>query len=587
MSILNKDGMTFKGQIKSKDHVSVKERDYGAKAEKGVDLSSQPRKVAVKSKGIVKPKDQHLVKDKKVGIKSQKSVVSKEKPSVVKGQKDPVVKPNGTADSIKKTLMVKKKKARLVRRGVKTLGKAVIATSIKTAEGSEQDESTENAKMSVGKVNRTKQNSQRYMKEVGKSYQRQKHELEKFRKQEKNKKGNKKKPQTKKQRERELAVKKSRERHKGKVINRKRKASVKGVDKSKNLVKAKGSKAIKNQTAKTASKVVGKKASVKLTAGVIKGVKAKAIALKVATAVISGVKAVAGLVAMKFLIPIAVIGIALILIVAILVAVVGITASIDPAIPISEERLVTEIHVHLTELDLDWNDANGVSIRTNSSDVIALVFMGGVDPERENNEAILAEVTAFHQELHESSSGSVTGFLQNHPLLATVANDFVEFREFAFIHFYGTLGDPYERESRNHVTSHFGWRPDPFESGDRQMHNGIDIAWDGIGGVPVFATISGRVERVAYDADGYGNWVMIVNDSDPDNRKETRYAHLRSMSVTVGQRVEVGDVIGLTGTTGSSTGDHLHHEFRRNNHLLNPYFYFPNHDLEMGIGGGD
>ena len=523
--------MKFKGQIKSKNHIQVKNRDYG--------------------------------------IRSKKVDVAKGKP-----------------------LRVKKKKARLIRQGASTLRKAVIATSIKSAEDSEKDESTENAKLTMGKAYHTQQGARRYMKEVGKNYQRQrqKQELEKLKKNGENKQAKraKKQPQSKKQRERELAVKKSRERHKGKIIDRKKKAPIKDIQKSKQLVKAKHGKAIKGRTAKTAKKVVGKKAGVQLTAGTVKGLKTKAVLLKIGSAVASGAKAIASFVALKFLIPIGIIGIALILIVAILVAIVGFTASIDPAIPIAEEALVTEIHVHLTELDIDWNDANGTSIRTNSSDVIALVFMGGgIDPERENNEAILAEVTTFHQELHENGSGDVVSFLRSHPLLETTADSFVEFREIAFFHFYGTLGDPYVRASRDYVTSHFGWRPCPFGSGDREMHHGIDIAWLGMGNVPVRATISGRIERVAYDDGGYGIWVMIVNDDDPDNRKETRYAHLHSTSVSMGQRVGVGDVVGLTGTTGSSTGDHLHHEFRRNGNLLNPYFYFPNENLEMGIGGGD
>ena len=503
--------LKFKGQVKSKDHINVKTRDYG-------------------------------IKSKKADIVQEKS------------------------------FKVNKKKAQLVKRGASSLRKSVIATSIKTVESSEHDESSENAELTIGKAYHTQQSARLYMKEVGKNYQRQrqKQELEKLNR-------NNKKIHSKKQRE--LAVKKSRERHTSKV----KKAPVKDVNKSKQLVKAKGGKSIKGQTVKTAKKVVGKKAGVKLTAGTIKGLKTKAMLLKIGLVVVSGAKVVA----LKFFVPIGIIGIALILIVTILVAIVGTIASIDPAIPIVEEVLVTEIHVHLTELDIDWNTANGTSIRTNSGDVIALIFMGGVDPEREDNEAILADVTEFHQMFHESSHVEITNFLAFYPAFFGIASDFQAFREIAFIHFYGTLGDPYERASRDYVTSHFGWRFDPFGSGDREMHNGVDIAWRGMGNVPVRATISGIVQFTGYDAGGYGIWVMIINDDDPDNLKETRYAHLDSAWVSVGQRVEVGDTIGLTGTTGSSTGDHLHHEFRRNGNLLNPYFYFPNDDLEMGIGGGD
>ena len=523
-------------------------------------------------------KDHINVKTRDYGIKSGKSDRLTHETIAVGKKKNQVVKPSGLAKSTEKIIKSKKRKAQLVKRGASSLRKAVIVTSIKTAAGSEHDESTENIKLTIGNVYHTRS----YMKEVGKNYQhqRQKQELEKLKKNKKNKR-TKKQPQSKKQRERELTEKKSRERHKGKVIDRTRKAPVKDIQKSKQLVKAKHGELMKKQTSRHVKKVAGKKAGVQLTAGTIKGLKIKVMLLKIGLAVVSGAKVVA----LKFFVPIGIIGIALILIVAILVAIVGIITSIDPAIPLVEEVLVTEIHVHLTELDIDWNNANGTSIRTNSSDVIALVFMGGVDPEREDNEAILAQVADFHQELHENGSGDVSDFLRSHSLLAITADNFVEFREFAFIHFYGTLGDLYERTSRDYVTSHFGWRPCPFGSGSREMHNGIDIAWLGMGNVPVQATISGIVQFTGYDVGGYGNWVMIVNDEDEDNVKETRYAHLHAILVSRGQRVEIGDTIGLTGTTGSSTGDHLHYEFRRNGNLLNPYFYFPNENLEMRIGG--
>ena len=84
---------------------------------------------------------------------------------------------------------------------------------------------------------------------------------------------------------------------------------------------------------------------------------------------------------------------------------------------------------------------------------------------------------------------------------------------------------------------------------------------------------------------GYGNWVQIFCD---EKNKETRYAHLHVITVNIGQIVSRGEIIGTTGTTGASTGDHLHHEFFRNGNLLNPAFYFPPTDLAvrelLGLG---
>lgn len=491
----------------------------------------------LKFKGAIKSTDHIKVKTRDYGIRSKTSYPTSSK-----------------------SFKFKKQNTQLVKKSISTLKRVGTSTAIKSAESSSEAEKND---LTIGKIYQDQQNVKGYMNEIG-NYQ--------------------KSFQTKKQRKKELATQKSKERHASKVIDRRKQVPVKEVRKSKQLIKSKSAKV----TSKHAKKVVGKKAGIKLTTGTLKGLKGKAMLLKMVRLATSGVKSIATFVAFKFLIPVAVMGIALILIVSIFVAIIGVTASIDPAIPLAEEVLVTEIHVHLTELDLDWNEANMTNIRTDTKDVIALIFMrGDIDHDRENNEAILNDVAEFHQAFHESGLDDVVSFLREHTILFTRVDEFIEYRGIAFFHFYGTLGDPYDRSSRNYVTSHFGWRSDPFESGERLMHNGIDIAWPGIGGVPVRATINGRVERVAYDAGGYGNWVMIVNDDDSDHVKETRYAHLRSTSVAVGQRVWVGDVIGLTGTTGSSTGDHLHYEFRRNGNLLNPYFYFPNESSEMRMGGGD
>lgn len=539
MADQNEKAVTFKGAIKSKNYIMIKSKDYGIKTEKLVvpvrETFITRQKKSIKFKGTIKPKYNIKIKNQDYGAKPEKRVVP-----------------------VRKTYMTRQRNARLIRRSASNLGQVVLSTTIKATENNENKESTENINLTIPKIYHNKHNDRFITKKVNKNNQR------------------KKQTRSKKQCEKDNAVKKSRDSHRSKVIDRKPEDSI-SIKKSSQMVKAKNTKVIKRQQAsRRVKKSVSKKAGVKLTAGTIKGIKSKAVLLSIGSAV-GATKAIASFVALKFLAPIGILGITLIIIVSILVAIVGVVASVDPYIPITEEVLVTEIHVHLTELDVDWNQANGTSIRTDSKDMIALVFMGGgVDPERENNDAILAEVAEFHQAFHESGAIDMVEFLATHPVLSVVASDFPEFRELAFIHFYGTLGDPYEKDWRDAVTSHFGWRPDPFGSGEKEMHNGIDIAWDGIGGTPVLATISGTVQVAGYNEGGYGNWVMIVNDDDPDNRKETRYAHLHTISVSVGQNIEVGDVVGITGTTGSSTGDHLHHEFRRNGHLLNPYFYFPN-----------
>lgn len=87
-------------------------------------------------------------------------------------------------------------------------------------------------------------------------------------------------------------------------------------------------------------------------------------------------------------------------------------------------------------------------------------------------------------------------------------------------------------------------------------HRGIDIAVPV--GTPVKTTISGQVIYAGWNNQGYGNLVIVENGP-----WRTYYAHLSEIPVQVGQWVEAGEVIGLSGNTGNSTGPHLHYEVRR------------------------
>ena len=116
------------------------------------------------------------------------------------------------------------------------------------------------------------------------------------------------------------------------------------------------------------------------------------------------------------------------------------------------------------------------------------------------------------------------------------------------------------------VSSPYGWR----SSG---WHNGIDLVKYGGGalGTPVIAAKSGRVEVVQRSNSGYGNMVLI-NHGDG---YKTRYAHMvkGSMTVSVGDYVEAGQTIGKVGSTGNSTGPHLHFEVIVNGETQNPKNY--------------
>lgn len=112
------------------------------------------------------------------------------------------------------------------------------------------------------------------------------------------------------------------------------------------------------------------------------------------------------------------------------------------------------------------------------------------------------------------------------------------------------------------LTSHFGTRNDPF-NGRRARHNGIDIP--GPIGTPIYATADGTVGR-AQRLGGYGNYVEI----DHGNAIQTRYGHMSAIAVAPGQSVHRGDIIGYMGSTGRSTGSHLHYEVRIAGAPVNP-----------------
>lgn len=114
-------------------------------------------------------------------------------------------------------------------------------------------------------------------------------------------------------------------------------------------------------------------------------------------------------------------------------------------------------------------------------------------------------------------------------------------------------------------TSNFGVRSDPFR-GTAAMHAGVDIP--GPIGTPIYATADGVVAR-SERSGGYGNLVEINHGKGI----ETRYGHLSKLIVAPNTRVRRGQLIGLMGSTGRSTGSHLHYEVRIDGRAVNPLPY--------------
>ncbi len=118
---------------------------------------------------------------------------------------------------------------------------------------------------------------------------------------------------------------------------------------------------------------------------------------------------------------------------------------------------------------------------------------------------------------------------------------------------------------KGEVSSVFGYRESPF-SGEWEFHKGLDLAAPS--GTPVVAPAAGVIS-FAGRRGGYGNAICI----DHGKGVETRFGHLSAILKKEGDKVRKGDVIGLVGNTGSSTGSHLHYEVRLNNVPVNPVKY--------------
>ncbi|OCC23889.1 hypothetical protein MB02_08700 [Croceicoccus estronivorus] len=115
------------------------------------------------------------------------------------------------------------------------------------------------------------------------------------------------------------------------------------------------------------------------------------------------------------------------------------------------------------------------------------------------------------------------------------------------------------------LTSDFGMRTHPVLGG-RRAHKGVDLA--GATGTPVYATADGTVDMAQWFS-SYGNYVQIEHGAG----LETRYGHLSGYTVKAGQKVKKGDLIGYIGSTGRSTGPHLHYEVRVDGVAVNPIPY--------------
>ena len=131
-------------------------------------------------------------------------------------------------------------------------------------------------------------------------------------------------------------------------------------------------------------------------------------------------------------------------------------------------------------------------------------------------------------------------------------------------------------KSYSRVSSEYGWRKNPV-SGVNKLHAGTDFAAPG--GTPIYAAASGYVQVAGWSSGGYCNYVIIYHGKMSDgNSYTTLYGHMRSVATSAGKYVQQGQLIGYVGSTGNSTGNHLHLEVWKGGNkanAVNPRNYIP------------
>ena len=131
-------------------------------------------------------------------------------------------------------------------------------------------------------------------------------------------------------------------------------------------------------------------------------------------------------------------------------------------------------------------------------------------------------------------------------------------------------------KSYSRISSEYGWRKNPV-TGVNKLHAGTDFAAPG--GTPIYAAASGSVQVAGWSSGGYGNYVIIYHGKMSDgNQYSTLYGHMRSVATSAGKYVQQGEIIGYVGSTGNSTGNHLHLEVWKGGskaNAVNPRGYIP------------
>ncbi|MEM8917584.1 MAG: M23 family metallopeptidase [Pseudomonadota bacterium] len=196
---------------------------------------------------------------------------------------------------------------------------------------------------------------------------------------------------------------------------------------------------------------------------------------------------------------------------------------------------------------------------------MVLVFSPAAHAE-EAEEAASIPFTALKEKLSDSSSSSILG--DEDPAFRLLFNNMSGVGKKKAVQLTIPSLKPVKKYR---LTSTFGFRTDPFK-GRRARHKGVDMA--GPVGTPIYATADGIVGRSQW-VRGYGNYIEINHG----NEIQTRYGHMSRLNVKANARVKAGDLIGFMGSTGRSTGSHLHYEVRIAGQAVNPMPFMQSNDF--------
>lgn len=234
----------------------------------------------------------------------------------------------------------------------------------------------------------------------------------------------------------------------------------------------------------------------------------------------------------------------------------------DAERPLRELRALLDTFSRMQHVLVDRVEATAVTQRNAAETVVAEV---GLDPE-----ALIEASPNFLDNVGGPFVSFTAGGLADDELLQRVSSITQSLAAVEKLHHAIDRMPIIEPLVSFSVTSRFGSRKDPFR-GVPAMHTGVDLK--AASGTEVHATASGEVVTADWEG-AYGRMVEIRHD----NGITTRYAHLSGISVTVGERVGRGDVVGHLGSSGRSTGPHLHYETRLEGRPVDPQRFWQARD---------